>query len=396
VVTWASSNTAVATVNASGLVTGVTAGTVTISATSEGKSGTATVTVTATVTNPGTVSNLSVASVTANSVTLSFTEVINGAGAPASYDVRYAVAPLSWGAATPVAQGTCAVPLAGTTIGATRTCTVQGLAASTSYQFQLVAFRGTLNVDAVFGALSNVASGTTAASTAPVAPLPGSWPNEPSGFTVVRDTPWNTVNGGSWSGATSLTTVVADATAPHSPSNVLQFRYPAGFVGGDAPGTIYSPGVTGKEYFVGMWWKPSNPWQSHPSVINKVFFFYTDAWADVVMTMYGSGSYYLKVVTQGMPSSGPYLEQNVNTVPVVLGQWHRIEMHVKYDSYYGARDGFIRWWVNGTLVGDHRGLGFPNDAGFAEFQLSPTWGGVGGTKSRDDFYWYDHVYLSRR
>jgi uncharacterized protein YjdB len=46
VVTWASSVPAVATVSASGLVTGVAAGTITITATSEGKSGTASVTVT--------------------------------------------------------------------------------------------------------------------------------------------------------------------------------------------------------------------------------------------------------------------------------------------------------------------------------------------------------------
>jgi uncharacterized protein YjdB len=46
VVTWASSATGVATVSASGLVTGVTAGSATLTATSEGKSGTATVTVT--------------------------------------------------------------------------------------------------------------------------------------------------------------------------------------------------------------------------------------------------------------------------------------------------------------------------------------------------------------
>ena len=45
VVTWASSNTAVATVSSSGLVTGKVAGSATITATSEGQSGTATVTV---------------------------------------------------------------------------------------------------------------------------------------------------------------------------------------------------------------------------------------------------------------------------------------------------------------------------------------------------------------
>src|SRR5205823_14479891 len=46
-VTWASSNTAAATVTGSGLVSGVTAGTATITATSETVSGTAAVTVTA-------------------------------------------------------------------------------------------------------------------------------------------------------------------------------------------------------------------------------------------------------------------------------------------------------------------------------------------------------------
>src|SRR5437773_137504 len=47
VITWASSNTAVATVSSSGLVTGKVAGSATITATSEGQSGTASVTVTA-------------------------------------------------------------------------------------------------------------------------------------------------------------------------------------------------------------------------------------------------------------------------------------------------------------------------------------------------------------
>src|SRR5205823_7327472 len=45
-VTWASSNTSVATVSAAGLVTGQVAGTATITATSEGQSGTAAITVT--------------------------------------------------------------------------------------------------------------------------------------------------------------------------------------------------------------------------------------------------------------------------------------------------------------------------------------------------------------
>src|SRR2546426_9030890 len=52
--------------------------------------------------------------------------------------------------------------MGGSAIGAKRSCTAWGLTPATGYQFQLVAFRGTLNTSsAVFGALSNVASATT-------------------------------------------------------------------------------------------------------------------------------------------------------------------------------------------------------------------------------------------
>ncbi|PYP69158.1 MAG: hypothetical protein DMD41_17290, partial [Gemmatimonadetes bacterium] len=139
--TWASSTGAVATVNDSGLVTGVAAGTATISATSGGVTGTATVTVAAPVTNPGTVADLAVTGVTDSSVTLAFTEVTDGTGLPASYDVRWAAGALTWSAATAVAQGSCKVLLAGTVIGARRSCTVLGLAAAKAYQFQLVQYR---------------------------------------------------------------------------------------------------------------------------------------------------------------------------------------------------------------------------------------------------------------
>jgi uncharacterized protein YjdB len=177
VVTWTTSNTSVATVNGSGLVTAVAAGAATVTATSEGKSGTATMTVTAPPppppppppATPGTVTDLAVSAVTDSSVTLSFTEVSDGTGLPAKYDIRWAAGSISWPTAPDVTRGSCTVPLAGTAIGARRSCTVLGLQSGTGYQFRLVAFRGTLNVDAVFGGLSNVASGTTVSSTAPVA-----------------------------------------------------------------------------------------------------------------------------------------------------------------------------------------------------------------------------------
>lgn len=126
---------------------------------------------------PGTVHDLATTAVTDSSVTLSFTEVNDGTGQPAKYDVRYAAGALSWGGAKSVARGTCATPLRGAVVGAKRTCSVLGLASGTAHGFELVAFRGTLNVNAVFGDLSNIVTATTAGSTAPVASVsvaPGS------------------------------------------------------------------------------------------------------------------------------------------------------------------------------------------------------------------------------
>src|SRR5437773_9063502 len=83
--TWATNAAGVAAVSASGLVTGVAAGTATVTATSEGESNTAAMTATNTTnTNAGTFTDLAVAGVTDSSVTLSFTEVNDGTGQPAS------------------------------------------------------------------------------------------------------------------------------------------------------------------------------------------------------------------------------------------------------------------------------------------------------------------------
>src|SRR2546426_12798012 len=101
---------------------------------------------------PGTVTTLAVAGVTDTSVTLSFTEVTDGAGQPASYDSRSAAGSMSWGSAANVPRGTCAATVSGTGIGAKRSCTVLGLARATGYPFQLVSFRGRLNANAGFGA----------------------------------------------------------------------------------------------------------------------------------------------------------------------------------------------------------------------------------------------------
>src|SRR6266702_1265922 len=223
VVTWATSNAAIATVSASGLVTGVAAGTATITATSEGVAGTAANTVTAPVSNPGTVTDLAVVGVADTGVTLAFTEVNDGTGLPASYNVRYQVGTIIWGStATSVTRGTCATPLAGTAIGATRTCTVLGLTPATAYQFQLVAFRGTLSLNAVFGGLSNITGATTAPSTTGSgAPSPGATD------TIIFQEGFESGNYSSWTQvpANDRYSISSDPTRVHSGNYSLQTLY---------------------------------------------------------------------------------------------------------------------------------------------------------------------------
>ncbi|MBI5544446.1 MAG: fibronectin type III domain-containing protein [Deltaproteobacteria bacterium] len=144
---------------------------------------------------PGAVNDLVVTGTTSSSATLSLTEVDDGLGQPASYDVRFSASPLDWGPATSVSQGTCTVPMAGQSIGAIRTCTVEGLSPATSYEFRLVAFRGTLRVDATFGPLSNVARGVTASGGNPDAgPLDASEPG-PDASTCVAGGPCSSADG---------------------------------------------------------------------------------------------------------------------------------------------------------------------------------------------------------
>lgn len=110
-------------------------------------------------TKPGEITDLRVVSIGPNSVTLSFTEVTNGRGAPANYDIRYStkLSEWGWGEALSATQGSAATPILGVAIGNQRFITVEGLDSGTSYEFQMVAFRGIMNRNAVFGALSNIA-----------------------------------------------------------------------------------------------------------------------------------------------------------------------------------------------------------------------------------------------
>jgi uncharacterized protein YjdB len=398
-VTWTSSNTAVATVNDTGLVTGVAAGSATITATSDGVRGTATATVTGVTGNPGTVTDLAVSTVSDTAVTLTFTEVTDGAGQPASYDVRDGVAPISWGSAHSVASGTCQVPMAGTAIGAQRSCTVRGLTAGTAYQFQLVAFRGTLNQDAVFGGLSNVASATTPAPAPP--PVSGVWMHEPSGFTPIEDIGWENGTLGDYllynQTADKPITVENITDSPLGETKALQIGYMTGSVGGGGTEARWDIPAAQQRYemFVGYYVQVNPQWQGHSSAINKMIWLddgtgstFSSMWYE----MYGAGTaplgFYVVGEEAGYPPQGliPPTQREYFT----RGVWHKVEIYQKQ-----GQPGMIRVWIDDTLVIDRSDVPTRNGP-IRAVAISGIWGGVGDAKQHFDYMRFDRIHVSVR
>src|SRR5262249_27553109 len=96
------------------------------------------------------------------SVFIVFDEGHDGTGKPARYAVRISPSPIDWGSTPSVTQGSCSTPLQGVQIDRELGCSIEGLTPNTTYQVQLVTYRGTLNQDAVFSELSSIATFTTA------------------------------------------------------------------------------------------------------------------------------------------------------------------------------------------------------------------------------------------
>lgn len=252
-------------------------------------------------------------------------------------------------------------------------------------------------------AIARDGSGKTTASAAvsitvsnvvlPPPPSGGIWPNEPAGYVTLSDQAWGALSSLGWfhqnRGASSF--ITTDLSAPLSSATVLAHSYPNGFSGGVEPAVDWYPLPSNfKEGYVGMWWKPSESWQNHPSNVNKIFFIFGSA-GHIIPVMYGTGggTFQLRVAPEW--GGWSWLTPNVGSGNITLGQWHRIEVYFKQQT----SGGIIRWWMDGNLIGNYTNVSFPSSMQFEELQIAPTWGGVGGTKSKQDYFWFDHVHLSR-
>ncbi len=112
---------------------------------------------------------ITVGTISATTVTVTVPVGGDGTGGTAKVDLRYAIAPIGWGSAP---SAVCpAFP-----------CTIPGLTPGTKYDFQAVYYRGSFDLDAVFGPVSAPVQATTLVmDTTPPAP--------PKGLEITSATP---------------------------------------------------------------------------------------------------------------------------------------------------------------------------------------------------------------
>ena len=363
-------------------------------------------------TRPHQVTDLAVVGATSNTVTLRFTEVDDGTGQPASYQIRYQQGSrVKWGSAQRVTQGTCASPMAGTTIGAVRSCTVAGLAPTTTYAFRLVAFRGTLDVNATFSSLSNVTSGSTTA---------GEPPSPPADTVFAEGFESGTLSAWQDGVDPNRHRVLADPGLAHSGSRVLEVTYPAGNDGGWLT-RFFLPGYD--SLYVSAWVRFASTWQGG----TKLLAFYgsrtdnqwsafgqagkcpsgTDFFASMVVAE-GSGnpgptrfySYYPAMAREpdGVTCWGRFGDgTETYGEPQVLewGTWHQIEFWAKLNEP-GRSDGAQTFRIDGVLQGKWEGLSFRTTPVLQLNSLQLTFSNSASTTQTQQLYVDDVVVVAGR
>lgn len=82
--------------------------------------------------------------------------------------------------------------------------------------------------------------------------------------------------------------------------------------------------------------------------------------------------------------------------------WHKLEVYLKSSTTRSSRDGIVRWWVDGYLVGDFSNVNI-SAGGFNNVQYNAAWDGSSnyacpGVRdcSKAWHHYYDHLFVSVR
>jgi len=120
----------------------------------------------------GVVNDLVLSAIDSTTLRVSFTQVTDGAGGVPKYDVRFAPAPMQWGASPNATNGTCSnATILNGAVGSQVSCTITNVNPNTTYNAQLVPYVGIIG-SATYGQLSNIGAVTTPSSGSGIPPVP--------------------------------------------------------------------------------------------------------------------------------------------------------------------------------------------------------------------------------
>ena len=230
-------------------------------------------------------------------------------------------------------------------------------------------------------------------------------------MTRITENDFNALNEDGWYFEYNQTNalLVQDATAPRSPTGVMQLTYPAGMAGGVGPNSLERDWSTGtyRTLYVSSYMKVSSNFYGHcgPEITKTLHFWVGDGSTSgnrLYTNVRGCGTDPLSawvnlqgVVSGGNFDNGTSAEFGPNLGPpatIVRGQWHKYELVIKGNSA-GQADGTLDWWLDGVHVGSYSGIQYvPGAATWSTVKWNPTWGGLGGTvpaaftESMDDIY----------
>jgi len=261
---------------------------------------------------------------------------------------------------------------------------------------------------------------------AQLVPSGNAHPNEPPGFVRFAEHNMSSLPSyprslggllGSWFGYPQndpdLVLVTPDTSAPESPPNVIQTIFKAGLPSGNAPVNMggwdaSGTGAAGQKskMYVSLWVKIVGVdyenqlagtklgfigvGESPSGASNEGYWFMGGTGAQAIQS-----SFQMSFIQQNQVSRR--MNQNRTSARVMtVGSWHHWECLFEINNV-GSPDGIFRMWVDGTLIMDYSDVEYitpGNTNRFFSWKWNPTWGGIGGTRTRSDQINIDHVYLS--
>ncbi len=245
----------------------------------------------------------------------------------------------------------------------------------------------------------------------------GNWPNEPAGATTVVDCPFSgSLCPGIWN-AYNTEYYKTDSTAPLSPGSVFDTFMATNSQTGNGQWGVNLADV--RELYVGTWWSTNSDFQGYSNNTNKMLFARRPDVDNNFLVWQGlpgqpkTLKWYMQATYDncGYPGmigmcatlgdgTGWFDPNTGANATVTAGSgWHRIEFYLKTSTTKTSRDGIVRWWLDGNMVGNYSGVNL-SPGGLQDFQINHAWDGSGSCATRDcskswHHYW-DHLYISVR